>query len=292
VAACAFACAPNPGDWRTYHAVAEAAAERGNYPQAEAHLAKAEPIALGLGPGESATTLIAQGKLRREVGDHEGARDRYSRAESLLESPETAPDHASLGAMQLAFERGQLALNLGDAAGAEPYFERALREARRSEGPDSLDEGWAQLGLGRSLRLQSKNPAARPALLRALAIFRGETSSTAVRPAHTPGIMAAYTELAALDRSEGRIDPARARVIDALRMGRRELGAGHPRIAPVLAELARIELARGDLVAAADAADRAEKIARDRLPIGHPSGVEAGAVVASVARAKAALTPP
>jgi len=292
VCACSFACAPNPADWRTYHAVAEAAAERGDYPQAEAHLATAEPIALELGPGESARTLIAQGRLRREVGDLEGARDCYLRAESLLESPETAPDHASLGAMQLALERGRLALTLGDAAGAEPYFERALREARRSEGPDSLDEGWAQLGLSRSLRVQGKTAAARTALLRSLAIFRGGTSSAVVRPAHTPGIMAAYTELAALDRGEGRLDPARARVIEALRMGRVELGASHPRVVPVLLELARIELARGDLAAADAAARSADEIAADRLPIGHPSRVEAGEVRAKVARARAGLTPP
>ncbi|MGI9432988.1 MAG: tetratricopeptide repeat protein [Myxococcota bacterium] len=191
--------------------------------------------------------------------------------------------------MRLAFERGRLALAVGDPAGAEPYFERALREARRSEGPGSLEEGWAQLGLGRSLRAQGKTPAARTALLRSLAIFRGET---AVRPAHTRGLIAVYTELAALDRCEGRLDPARARVIDALRMGRVELGASHPRVAPVFAELARIELARGDLAAADAAARSADEIAAARLPIGHPSRVEAGEVRATVARARAGLTPP
>jgi len=285
-----LACAPSAVDWRTYHAAAAAAAERGDYESAETHLASAEREAVRLGPGEAATTSVAQGRLRREVGDHDGAELRYTQAETLLESPDAQQGRASGVPAPLALEHGRLALALNDPETAEMHFRRALREARRSEGPDSPTEGWAQLGLGRSLRLQGKSPAARTALLRALAIHRGE--SAALRPAHTPGVMAALTELAALDRTEGRLEQARSGAIDALRISRRELGVSHPRIAPVLTELAVIELARGDVTAAAAAARRADEIASSRLPAGHATRVEASRVRETVELAEAALTPP
>jgi len=289
---CAAACATGSGDWRTYHAAADAAAARGNYTRAEEHLAEAEREAERLGPREAAATCVTQGRLRREVGDYEAARELYARAEALLESDEVQPTPRPRVPARLALERGRLALDVGDPASAEAHFQRAIREARRNEGSDSLTEGWAQIGLGRSLRLEGNSVAARGALLRALTIHRGHTSTATVRPAHTPGVMAAHTEIATLERTDGRLVPARDHVIDALRLGRTELGVGHPRIAPVLTELALVELARGDLEAATEAARRADEIASSRLPAGHTTRVEAARGRADVEAAAAALTPP
>jgi tetratricopeptide (TPR) repeat protein len=191
----------------------------------------------------------------------------------------------------LALERGHLAFAQGDPQDAEVYFRLAVREAQRSEGPDSLTEGWAQLGLGHSLRLQGDSVAARGTLLRALAIHRGGTSSPALRPAHTPGVIATLTELAALERDHGQLDAARAHLVEALDLGRTVLGAAHPRVAPVLAELSHVELAGGDAAAAVRAARRSDEIA-SRLPDGHVTRVESARVLAGARSAAATLTPP
>lgn len=289
---CGVACATSSVDWRTYHAAAEAAAERGDYERAEEYLAGAEREAKRLGPGEEAMTCVTQARLRREVGDHEAALRLYSETETLLESSEVQPGHGSRAPARLALERGHMALAVGDPASAEAHFQRAVREARRNEGRDSLTEGWALVGLGRSLRLQANPAGARGALLRALTIHRGETSTATVRPAHTRGVMATLTELAALERTEGRLTPARKHLIDALRLGRAEVGVSHPRVAVVLTELALVELAHGNIPAAAEAARRADEIASSQLPAEHVTRLEAARVLESVVSAESALTPP
>ena len=275
-------CAADPATWRNRVAVSAAAAERGDYEQAELHAAEAERIAPDLGPVEEAETCVLRARLLREVGELDAAQDQLQKAGSLLESVETPTPRSARLPAELELERGRLALARGDATEARARFERAIREARRSEGQGSSAEGWALLGLGRSLRLQGETADARTALLRALAVHRGEVRTVDVRPASTIGVIGAFVELAALERTEDRLAPARAYALDAIRSGRDELGVSHPRLAPAWTELARIELAVGDVSAAREAALRADAITEERLPPRHAARLEAHATLARI----------
>jgi tetratricopeptide (TPR) repeat protein len=290
--ALSLACAQDPANWHAYQSAGEAAAERGRYDRATKHLEAAEREAAKLGPAEIATTRIARGRMRRELGDAEGAEKLYDEAETLFSEPGARLGRGSHAATELALERGWLALGVGDVGAAEAQFLLAIREAQRADGPGSSAEGWAQLGLGQSLRLQGRRPEAGGALHRALAVHRGETSRDSLRPSQTTGVMAALTALAALDREEGRLDSARTRAIEALRTGSTELGAGHPRMASALVELALVELARGDREAAAAAAQRAVAIASARLPETHVERGEAARVLEQVESAPGELKQP
>jgi hypothetical protein len=88
------------------------------------------------------------------------------------------------------------------------------------------------------------------------------------------------TLLAGLDREEGRLDEAREALRGAVARGGTAFGMDHPLVAAALAELARVELARGDREAALRAASRAAEVTAE-LPERHPARLSAEAALAA-----------
>jgi tetratricopeptide (TPR) repeat protein len=272
--ALAAACAGQSPNWDRYETAGEAAARHARYDKAEWLLERA--LAETRGPGsERARTLTALARVERERGQLEAARARLDEARAVAaalppESPET---------VAVALEEGWLLLAEGRLPAAAASFEEAGEAARRAFGKDDRSVGWAEIGRGEALRRAGDLEAARALLADAVTRLRGEATAETLRPSDPMGVVVALTSLAAVSRQRGQLDDARAGLEVASSLAATSFGTGHPLLADILSELARVELARGDREAALRAAKRAVEIAR-QLPAGHATRVSAEAALA------------
>jgi len=223
-------------------------------------------------------TQLALARVARERGDFGAARARLGDAKAGASA--FGPDAPEAARIEL--EEAWLGLDEGDSGEAAARFEHAERGARRALGELDPAVGWALAGRGEALRRSGDRAGARAALDDALALFAGAASADHVRPGEPLGVLAALTSLGALLREQGDLEGAREALLAASAIGARELGADHPRFAATLAELSRVELARGDREAAARAATRAVEISRARLPEGHATRRAADAALAEL----------
>jgi len=224
---------------------------------------------------QRARTLVGLARVARERGELPLAGERLAAARELA-----AAGIAPAERVRLDLESAWLALAQAREAEAARDFELAGADALRVLGADDPAVGWAAAGRGEALRRVGDRAAAEAALTDALARFRGEASASAVKPSEPLGLVAALVSLGALRRAEGELDEARSALRDAVAIGAREVGSEHPRLADALAELALVELARGDREAAQRAAARADAIARSRLPEGHATRLAAADALA------------
>lgn len=216
-------------------------------------------------------------RVARERGDLAGARAQLAAARAAA-AGRVAPDSGV--AARLDLEDAWLALAEGRSGEAALAFESAGKAVQRALGDEDPEVGWAAAGRGEALRLSGDRAGARAALNDALVRLSGTANADSVKPERPVGLLAALTSQGALLREEGNLEEARAALRAAMLIGARELGTEHPRLAVALAELALVELARGDLEAARRAAARADAIARSRLPEGHPTRLAAADALA------------
>jgi hypothetical protein len=257
-------CASDEQLWSTYQAAGEAAAVHARWDKAEGLLehALAETSER---PAERVRSQLALARVARERGDLGAARSRLAEARaSAAALPPDAPEAA-----RLALEEAWLSLDEGAAREAAEQFAGAELSVRRALGEDDPSFGWALAGRGEALRRSGDRSGARAALDEALDRFAGEASEDHVRPGEPLGVVAALISLGTLLREEGDLEGAREALHAAAALGGRELGTDHPRLAAALAELALVELERGNREAATRAATRAVEIAQSRLPDGH-----------------------
>jgi tetratricopeptide (TPR) repeat protein len=272
--ALAAACAGQSPDWDRYEGAGEAAARHARYDKAEWLLERA--LAETRGPGsERAQTLVALARVERERGQLEAARARLDEARAAAArlppgSPET---------VALALEEGWLLLAEQRLPDAAATFEEAGDAARRVLGEDDRAVGWAEIGRGEALQQGGDLEGARALLADAVERLRGEATAETVRPSDPTGVIVALTALAAISRERGELDDARSGLEVASSLAATNFGTGHPLLADVLSELARVELARGDREAALRAAKRAVEIAR-HLPERHATRISAEAALA------------
>jgi tetratricopeptide (TPR) repeat protein len=231
------------------------------------------------GAGESreerARSQVALARVARELGDLPLARERLAAARALA-----AQGLAPAELVRLDLESAWLALAEGREAEAANAFELAGALAASELGEADRAVAWAEAGRGEALRRLGDRAAAEATLRDALVRFRGDANADAVTPEDPLGLLAVLTSLGALRRGAGQLEDARSDLRDALAIGAREVGTEHPRYADALAELALVELARGDLEAARRAAARADEIARSRLPEGHATRLAAADALA------------
>jgi tetratricopeptide (TPR) repeat protein len=272
--AVSLGCATDEPDWSRYQLSGEAAALSGRYGKAEALLEQA--LARSEGDAERAHSLRALARVARESGELETARLRLAAAREAAVAAD-APE-----AVERELEEGWLLLAEGRPAEAAAVFERAGREARDVlEAPDPT-AGWAAAGRGEALRRSGDRVGARAALGEALALHRGRTAADELKPSEPIGLLVGASYLGALDREEGRLEEARSGLRSAISRAGPELGMDHPLIAAALAELARVELARGDRDAALRAAARAAEVTED-LPERNPTRLAAREALAACA---------
>jgi tetratricopeptide (TPR) repeat protein len=231
------------------------------------------------GAGESreerARSQVALARVARELGDLPLARERLAAAREMA-----AAGLAPAELVRLDLESAWLALAEGRESEAARAFELAGALAARVLGDADPTVAWAEAGRGEALRRLGDGAAADEALRDALMRFGGEANADAMTPEEPLGLLAALTSLGALRRGEGKLEDARTDLRSALAIGAREVGTEHPRYADALAELALVELGRGDLEAARRAAARADQIARSRLPEGHATRLAAADALA------------
>ena len=272
--ALALACASDTPSWLTYQTAGEAAVRHARYEKAESLF---EEALAGSGEqrDERVRSLAGLARVARELGDFPLARERLAAARELA-----AAGIAPAELVRLDLEAAWLALAEGQAEQAADAFELTGALAERVLGDDDPALGWAAAGRGEALRRTVDRAGARAALDDALARFQGDADADSMKPEDPLGLLAVLTSLGALLRTEGSLEEARGALRTGLLLGARELGTDHPRLADALAELALVELARGDLEAARRAAARADEIARSRLPEGHATRLAAADALA------------
>jgi tetratricopeptide (TPR) repeat protein len=223
-------------------------------------------------------TLVSLAGVERERFRLDAARARLAEARALADVrlPEAAPELA-----RIEIEAAWQALAQGPPEAAAAAFARAGTRARSAFGASHSAVAWAATGRGEALRRAGARAEARAALEDALARHRGDASEKDV--ADALGVLVAGTSLAALEREQGDLDAARAALDAGVTAASVQLGTDHPRLADALAELARVELARGDREAARRAAARAVEIARP-LPPAHPTRAGAEDALARAGR--------
>jgi tetratricopeptide (TPR) repeat protein len=262
------ACSADPATWAAYQSAGEAALASARYPRARQLLVRASREAERLGSEQQVQTLLASGRLERELGRPLEAEADFQAAEARLDA---TGEGETLERAWLEAERGWLALDRRAPEAAEAHFRSATATAERAGGHRHPYVGWASLGLAEALLVRRQLAPANEAAERALEILRGD----ALRPGVTVGIVRALTLRASLRRLHRDPDGARLDLHEAIRFGHLELTVDHPAIGDALLELARVELTAGDGESARRAADRAEEIHRQHFPEGHPSRVAA-----------------
>ncbi len=214
---------------------------------------------------------------------------------------------------------GDIYLNLGDPARAEPLLRRAVT-LRRTHGSDDaalasslrthgtalrradqLDE--AEAALAEALRLQDatlgrshRETAKTLRDLGQLAQLQGdyETAETRLReslaiqrtvlPDTTPEIAVTLSDLGQLMERVGRLDEAETLILEALIIDQRVYGDEHPHVATDLSNLGIIRREKGDAAAAESAYRQAFAISRNVYGDDHPETATVMRNLASVLR--------
>ncbi len=235
-------------------ALGDALRELGDWPAAEAALARALEVRerlLGRGHPHLAQSLSALGVLQAARGAYAEALGYHQRAVAVAEAA-LAPDHAALaGYLEYLGEAYTL---LGRHADAIAPLERALAARERALGPDHPDIANALTQLGRTMRAMGRFEDARAAYQRAL-----DVRVAALGDDH-PEVAACENNLGMALMSLGDHAGAREHHGRALAIREARLGPTHPTTANSLTNVGRACVALGRLDEAEDALGRAVAI--------------------------------
>jgi tetratricopeptide (TPR) repeat protein len=169
-------------------------------------------------------------------------------------------------AATLCSRLGYYLREVGDYAGARPYYERALAIREKVLGPDHPDTAHSLCILGLLLQDQGdyQTQTARPYFERALRI-----QEEVLGPDH-PHTALSLNNLALLLRAQGDYEVARAYAERALAIYEKVLGPDHPETATSLSTLGLLLQDLGDYEAAQSYLERALAIQEEVLGPDHP----------------------
>jgi CHAT domain-containing protein/tetratricopeptide (TPR) repeat protein len=210
--------------------IAELQSEQWNYEAARSLLERSLAIhtkTASYSP-DTATTLIKLGRVRRNLGDHPGARDDFEKALAILTrvygagDPGTNPALAALGALKAT---------QGDVPAARHYYEQMLAQSRKKWGEDSDKVVGALNQLSSLLLDQGDYANARAYAQRTWMITRKASG------ANHPFTVSALYKLAIISRADGDGPAARSYYEQALAACRTVHGEENPNTAKAMAEL-------------------------------------------------------
>ncbi len=165
----------------------------------------------------------------------------------------------------LSNELGYHLLQMGDYAGARPYYERALAIWEQALGPDHPLTARSLNSLGTLLQAQGDTAGARPYCERALAI-----REKVLGPEH-PDTARSLDNLGHLLQAQGDYAGARPYVERALAIREKAMGPDHPTTAISLNNLGGLLQAQGDYAGARPYLERALAIREKVLGPDHPN---------------------
>jgi tetratricopeptide (TPR) repeat protein len=192
--------------------------------------------------------LFSQGRLARDLGDLETAKQLFEQA-LVADEAANGPDHPTVAADLSGL--GATLRDLRDLRGAREAFERALAINESALGPNHASLGPDLSDLGELLRDMGDLQRARTALERAVTIGRA-----AHGPDH-PTLSVALNSLAGVLSSLGDLHAARAALQKALSIDETAYGKDHPKVATRLNNLGSVLRAQSDLLGARACLERA-----------------------------------
>ncbi|MDW8369481.1 MAG: tetratricopeptide repeat protein, partial [Geminicoccaceae bacterium] len=161
-----------------------------------------------------------------------------------------------------AYRRGQALLEAGRTAEAAREFERVLELAERALGANDPRLAVDLNNLGEVYRRLGRYTEAAALLQRAIRLDEAAGG-------RSPALATSLNNLGLVYRAQGRLEEAAALHRRALGLLEGTLGPDHPDTARALANLAQVELQRGDAAAARGHLERAVAIAKASLGAEH-----------------------
>ena len=244
-------------------------AQQGRYTEAVELARKLESEAERATGPQSPVTATAMVTLA-QVLQAQGQRAQMMEAETLLRRAlairvkSLGPNHADVASALLTL--GQIELNQNRVNDAERDVLRAITIDETTLGPDNLITALARMQLGNLRHRQMRDAEAIDIFDRALAVFRNTTASGQADFT----VPVALNNIAEIYQTQGRLQPAEERFMEALSLLEKKLGADNVHVTAILSNLGELRHAQGRFAEAEQLTQRSLAIREKVLGADHP----------------------